>query len=351
MSPVVVAILYPSYWYGSPEDFAAEVATIEAIDPQIEVLVREYDEGQASRTLRGAPPYDEARSALAPLTPEQLEVFGRMEIALGIDLPFDVAAAAPNLRWVQGVGAGSAQLQSAGLGPAGIRLTNASGANAVGIAEFAVGRMISEWKHFRDIDHRQQAHKWDPVYGSELAGSTLGLLGMGAIASAVASRARAFDMEILATRRNWQPGATAPNVAELFPADRLHEMLSHCDAVIAAVPETPETIGLIDAAAFEAMRPGAWFCNVGRGTLVDEPALIAALESGHLRGAALDVASREPLPADDPLWDAPNLQLSFHCSAAPGKLFTNLHQIFAENLRRYLAGEALMNEVEMLSES
>jgi phosphoglycerate dehydrogenase-like enzyme len=347
MNEVVVGLLYPQWWYGDPEAFAAEVAAIAAVDPRVRVVVDEYEEGQHLRTLRGTPPYDEARAEAPQLTAAQTATFADMEVAVAIDLPFNVARVAPNLKWVQGVGAGSAQLQSAGLAADGIRLTNAAGANATGIAEFAMGRLIAEWKHFRELQTRQDDHNWDPVFGSELAGCTLGLIGLGAIASNVARRAKAFDLEVLATRRSWTPGATAENVDELFSSEQLHEMLGRCDAVISAVPETPETIGLMSETAFGAMKPGAWFCNVGRGTLVDEPALIAALESGHLRGAALDVASREPLPPDDPLWDAPNLYMSFHCSTAPGRLFTNLHALFLENLRSYLAGEPLSNEVDL----
>ena len=95
------------------------------------------------------------------------------------------------------------------------------------------------------------------------------------------------------------------------------------------------------------MKPGAFFCNVGRGTLLDEAALIDALQSGHLRGAALDVASLEPLPADHPLWDAPNLYLSYHCSSSPAALFVNLHRLWRDNLTRWLAGEPLRNEVDL----
>ena len=198
MTETVVAILYPSWWYGDADDFAAEVRSLEELDPRIRVVVEEYEEGQALRTLRGSPPYDEARAEAPPLTDDQAAVFAKMEVALALDLPFDVGEVAPGLRWVQGVGAGSAQLQSAGLAEAGIRLTNASGANSIGIAEFALGRLIAEWKHFRELDTRQQGHNWDPIFGSELVGLTLGLLGFGAINSAVASRAKAFDMEILA---------------------------------------------------------------------------------------------------------------------------------------------------------
>jgi phosphoglycerate dehydrogenase-like enzyme len=136
-------------------------------------------------------------------------------------------------------------------------------------------------------------------------------------------------------------------VAELFATDRLHEMLGKCDVVVSAVPETPETIGLMDRDAIAAMKPGSLFCNVGRGTLLDEDALIDALKSGHLRAAALDVASQEPLPADHPLWDAPNLYLSYHCSSSPAALFVNLHRLWRENIVRWLAGEPLRNEVDL----
>ena len=184
-------------------------------------------------------------------------------------------------------------------------------------------------------------------FGSLLAGATIGLVGLGAINAAVAARLAPFGVTVLASRRSAKPGDTAPNIHELYPSARLHEMFAHCDTVISAVPETPETVGLIDAAAIAAMRPGAFFVNVGRGTLLDETALIDALRSEHLRGAALDVTSEEPLPANNPLWDAPNLYLSYHCSSSPAALFVNLHRLWRDNITRWLGGEALRNEVDL----
>jgi phosphoglycerate dehydrogenase-like enzyme len=193
----------------------------------------------------------------------------------------------------------------------------------------------------------QKKHHWEALYGAELAGSTVGLIGFGAINAGVAARLAPFGVTVLASRRSAKPGDTAPGVAELFPTDQLHDMLGRCDIVVAAVPETPETIGLMDRAAIAAMKPGSFFCNVGRGTLLDEDALIDALQSGHLRAAALDVASQEPLPSDHPLWDAPNLYLSYHCSSSPAALFVNLHRLWRENIVRWLAGETLRNEVDL----
>jgi phosphoglycerate dehydrogenase-like enzyme len=344
---VVVGIFYPTDWYGDPEGFKAEVAALEALDPAIRVVVEGYDEPHALRSARGKP-HDESLRAEAPsLTDAQRAAFGRVEVAIAIDLPFAVDTVAPNLRWVQAVGAGTGQLQSAGLAAAGIRLTTSAGSNAVAIAEFALGRLIQDAKRFREIEALQVEHRWDPLYGTQLAGSTLGLIGLGAINSAVARRAAAMDLRVLATRRSATPGSTAPDVDQLYPTSDLHSMLAECDAVIAAVPETPETVGLVDRAAIAAMKPGAFFCNVGRGSLVDEAALVDALVAGTLRAAALDVASEEPLPADNPLWDAPNLLLSYHCASSPGALFANLHGLVRDNLRRYLDGEPLRNEVDL----
>ena len=286
--PIVLGILYPIMWFGDDAALAAELEAIRVLDPRIEVLVEVYDEPHDLRTLRGRAGGAEVPRDLAPpLTDAQRAMFDKVHGVVTLDLPFDVGRVAPNLAWVQGVGAGSAQLQSAGLADAGICLSTSAGSNAVAIAEFVVGRVLQERKRFREIDEHQRRHHWADLYGSELAGATIGLIGLGAINAAVAARLTAFDVTVLASRRSAKPGDTAPDVAELYPTDRLYEMFARCDTVISAVPETPETIGLIGAAAFAAMRPGTFFVNVGRGTLVDEPALIEALERSHLRGAAL----------------------------------------------------------------
>lgn len=344
--PVVLAMCYPPAWFGGEAAIAEVARTVEALDPRIEVLTVVYEEGQHLRTLRGSPEgAGRARAEAPALTDDQRAMFARVHGVIAIDLPFDVATVAPHLAWVQGVGAGTAQLQTAGLADAGILLTSGAGTNAVGIAEFVVGRLVEEAKRFPQLRESQARHAWEPQFGLELAGSTVGLIGLGAINAAVARRLQAFDMEVLACRRSARPGDTAPDVDELYPAAALHEMLGRCDTVVAAVPESPETIGLMDGSAFAAMAPGSFFVNVGRGTLVEEPALIAALESGHLRGAAIDVASLEPLPPEHPLWDAPNITISFHCSASPSAMAGNLHRLWTENVRRWLAGEELANIV------
>lgn len=341
---VMVGILFPD---PRPRHLVeADLDRLRAVDPRIRVLEVAYEESHALRTARGQAPGDDLRSEAPELTPEQRAMFAEVDVVLALDLPFDVATAAPGLRLVHGVGAGVGQLVSAGLAGSDIRLANAVGVSAVSIAEFAVGRLLEAWKRLPAMAERQARHEWEPLYGRELAGRTAAVLGLGAIGSNIARRLRAFDMTVLGVRRSWAPGATHPDVDEVHPTEALHEVLGRADAVLAAVPETPETIGMMDAAAFAAMRPGAFFANVGRGSLVDEPALVEALRSGQVGWAALDVFAVEPLPADSPLWDLPNVRVSAHASASVERYFDNLHALFRDNVGRFLAGEALRTEVD-----
>ena len=338
---LVVGVLYPSEFN---DNFDQHTADLAAVDPRIEIVIEPYLEPSELRSGRGVPPYDAVRDLAPPLTPGQRAAFARIECCVTLDLPFDVAAVAPRLRWVQALGTGVAHLASAGLREAGIQLTNASGANAISIAEFAFARILGEFKQVRRLDATQQRKQWLPVYGEEIARKTVGLIGFGPINQAVARRARAFDLEVIVLRRS---AARTELADEVVGPDGLHDMLGRCDIVVAAVPESPETHELFDSAAFAAMRDGSMFVNVGRGTLVHEPALSDALHSGKLRAAAIDVTAVEPLPEDSPLWDAPNIYISAHCSTDPSGLFESVHQVFADNVARYLAGEPLINEIRL----
>ncbi|MCF2526927.1 D-2-hydroxyacid dehydrogenase [Yinghuangia soli] len=351
MNPLVVGIMYPPRWdIRPPERYAADIAALQALDPRIEILECRYVEEDPLRTERGRPgsASDAALRARAPeLTAEQRAGLSRIEVALVADLPFDVADLAPELRWVQSVAAGNGQLVSAGLPTERITATTAAGVNGVPIAEFAFSRLLAHFKGHRELDERQREHRWKAVFGALVSGRTLGLVGVGGIGGEIAKRAQAFGMTVYATRR--RTDRPAPNVDRLFHPDDLHSMLAQCDAVVSAAPETPDTVDTMDAAAFAAMRPGAFYCNVGRGSFVVEKDLIEALESGHLGAAALDVARTEPLPAEDPLWDAPNLYLSAHCSSDARDHFTGVFGLFRENLARYLAGDPLRNVVDPAS--
>jgi phosphoglycerate dehydrogenase-like enzyme len=272
-------------------------------------------------------------------------VWARAEATLALDVPEPLGEFAPNLRWVQAIGAGIDHLEEAGLSDH-VTITNAAGVAAAPIAEFAIARLLQVWKRLPEIDAQQQQHDWAPKFGRTVEGLTLGVIGLGAIGTAVAVRARAFDMTVIGTRRSYKEGQQHDAVDELRGVDDLHDVLGRCDAVVVSAPGTADTENMFDAAAFAAMKPGALFCNVGRGSLVDEPALIKALESGQVGAALLDVTREEPLPADDPLWSAPNVYLSPHCSAAQERYTDKLLELFADNLDRYTRGESLRNVVD-----
>lgn len=343
-NPLVVAICYPAEWWREPGAFGAAVSELEAVGA-VEVVTIPYEEEHERRSARGADPTKDWVADQPEIDPATAAAFREVHVALVLDAPANICDLAPDLRWLQAFGAGSDHLASCNLAANGVGLTNSAGSNAIGIAEFALGRVIEQAKRFPLIRDRQAAKDWQPTYGRELAGTTVGLIGFGNICSAIAGRARAFGMRVEACRSSAKPGDTHELLDTVWPADQLHEMLGKCDTVIAAVPHSPATEHLMNADAFAAMKPGSFFVNVGRGSLVDEDALVAALESGHLVGAALDVASSEPLADDSPMWTAPNLALSFHNAAVPAAMFGNLHQIFADNVGRYLGGEPLRNVV------
>lgn len=345
---VTIGVTYPEAWENRTRDqLEVDLERLRAIDPRIEVTDIRYEDPPDLRVARSSATDEDLRSQAPALTDAQRDMLARVDVVIAQDLPFDIATVAPRLKMVQGMGAGVGQLVSSGLQEADVRLATAAGVSAVSIAEFAIGRLLAAWKLFPEMAQLQRDHDWSPVYGREVAGSTVAVLGLGAIGSEVARRLQAFDVEVLATRRSHRPGMTAPDVDQLFGPDDLHTVLGRADAVIAAVPETPESVGTMDEAAFAAMKPGSFFCNVGRGSFVDEPALVAALGSGHLGSAALDVVSTEPLSPESPLWDTPNLAISPHSAASADRYFANLHRLFRQNVERFLAGEPLTNEVDL----
>jgi phosphoglycerate dehydrogenase-like enzyme len=342
--PIEVLVAYPMGWETRPAvEVERDVALLRAMDPRIQVTIEEYVETGALRIMRGQPPLNEARRQAPAVSRQQAEALAKAEVMLTLDIPFDTDQWAPHLKWVQAVGAGVGQLQSGGLDKIGAVLTTSAGVASAPIAEFVLARLLAEWKLFPALERLQKAQDWTPTYGRNLAGSTIGIVGFGAIGAAVATRAKALGMRVLANRRT--SGASHPAVEKFYSADDLPGLLGECDAVVLCAPETPETRGMFDSTVFAAMKRGAYFCNVARGSLVDEPALIAALTSGQLCAASIDVATVEPLPPGDPLWTAPNLAISPHSAASVEKYFQNVWQLFRENMQRYLAGEELVNRI------
>jgi phosphoglycerate dehydrogenase-like enzyme len=341
-APLVVYVPFPML-HG-----VLDVARLASIHPRIELLTTPFEVEHDVRTAREQDPFsEELRTKAPPLSDEQREALGRAEIVFTLDVPMDLPPLAPRLRWVQCIGSGVGQYVAARLPEGGIVLTNGAGIAAAPIAEWVVARALQIVKRLPEHDRSAAAHEWTMAPGGNLAGRTVAVVGLGAIGREAARRFRAFGVRLIGIRRSWTPGATDPDVDELFGPGALLDVLAQADIVVLAAPGSDDNENLFDAAAFAAMPPGGIFINVARGTLVDESALIAALESGHLSGAAIDVARIEPLPPDDPLWSAPNLLVSPHSSASAERYAERAFDLFCENLERYVTGAPLRNVVDL----
>lgn len=224
-----------------------------------------------------------------------------------------------------------------------VTLTNGSGAHAPALAEFVLAALLALAKRLPELGRAQAESRWTSVPGvRELRGQTVGIVGLGDIGRATARSLRALGVRVVGVRRNPVP---VPELDKLYPRERLDDFLAGLDALVLAAPLTRETELMIGARELARLPRGACVVNVARGALIDEPALIDALRSGHLGGAALDVFTEEPLPADSPLWRLPNTIISPHCTdRTPGTLDRAL-DIFLDNLRRFRAAGELRNVV------
>jgi phosphoglycerate dehydrogenase-like enzyme len=251
---------------------------------------------------------------------------------------------AARLRWIQTASDGVDLLLFPGLSASDVTITNARGVFDDAIAEWAIGAMLAMTTGLDRSIVEQTRNRWDADRGTRrLAGQRLLVLGPGPIGRAMARRARDRGMSVTAVGRTPRPDDLFERVGG--PGD-LHAMLSDADMVFDALPLAPGTHHYVDAAAFAAMKPTARFLNVGRGSTVDEAALIEALRNGRLAGAALDVFEREPLPADSPLWSMPNVIVSPHiCGDFEGWERASV-EIFVDNLARFVRGEPLRNLVD-----
>lgn len=248
---------------------------------------------------------------------------------------------ARNVRWVQTTSTGVGQLVKLhGLQTADLIVTTARGVHAGPLAEFVMLGLLSHFRQLRHLEREQVAHRWARYCGEEVAGKRLVLIGAGDLARGAAVLARAFRMQVEAIARAPGKSREHPEVFDaIFPVARLHERLALADAVVVTVPHTPETDNLIDRTALDSMKPGGVFVNIARGQVVDEAALIDHLRSGHIGFAALDVAAREPLPDDSPLWDMQNVLISPHSASTVKAENARITEIFCHNLRLYLANK------------
>jgi phosphoglycerate dehydrogenase-like enzyme len=306
-----------------------------------------------------------------PLTPPQLQVYRTalpqiefvasntglpdgIERAQGVALhweapPIDqLLAAATDLQWLHLRGAGIDRIATPRLVGSGIVVTNGSGNHAPNIAEHVLALMLAFARQLPALIRSQSARVWHPPKASqvfELSGQTLLVVGWGAIGQAIGWRAAALGMKVIGVKRRIGEAPSA-GVDRIVGADQLDEVLPLAQHVALTVPLTAQTRGLISVARLQKMQPGSYLYNVGRGATVDQDALVAALASGHIAGAGLDVTDPEPLPADSPLWNAPGAVITAHSSGATPHSYARFEQLLLDNLRRFSAGEPLRNMVD-----
>jgi phosphoglycerate dehydrogenase-like enzyme len=285
---------------------------------------------------------------------EFLQRLREAEIVCSYWMPNNWRELAPHLRWLQCAGAGVDGLRPTGVldKDSGVIVTTATGIHATIISEYVFGSMLLFNRNWPEMVHLQDRHiwprsaNWYNLSGRELADQTLGIIGLGNIGRRIAQLGRAFGMRILATRRSVSEGGKDPDVDQIYPMGRLHDVLRESDYVVLSFPLTPETERLIGEAELRVMRPHAYLVNVARGRVIDEAALIHALQEKWIAGAGLDVTVEEPLPADSPLFAMSNVILTPHISGVSVHYDKRLTRLFADNLQLYRAGQPLRNQYE-----
>jgi phosphoglycerate dehydrogenase-like enzyme len=269
------------------------------------------------------------------------------EIIFTISLRPEQFAATKKLRWIHAPSAAVHQLLFAELVKSDVVVTNSREVHGPVVAEHVMALILALAKKIPQAALMQQKHIWgqeamwnDGAHPREITGATLGLIGVGSIGRRVAQMASAFGMRVIAVREHVEKGKPE-GVETVFPPSALDELLNQSDYVVLAAPLIAATQGLINADRLAIMKTDACLINVGRGAQVDEAALAEALRSRRIAGAALDVFDREPLPADSPLWELDNLLITPHTAGLTEKLWHRHYELFADNLRRYLARQPL----------
>ncbi|GIW42623.1 MAG: 3-phosphoglycerate dehydrogenase [Candidatus Binatia bacterium] len=325
------------------EGFDSAFAPVRDLSDRVELVHAAYEtsweEVSARRSGRPSPRPEK-------LTPELLSALERAEVVFGFVLPRNLPQLAPRLRWVATPATGFDQLRGCGVLESGIPVTSVGGLFAPDIAEHVFASVLFLAKRLRTFEDQRRRREWRMRRVEFLHGKTLGLVGVGNIGKAVAARAKAFGMRVVGVGRSSSEGRTVPGVDRLLERRELPMLLREADVVVVAVADTPETRGMIGEREIGEMKPTAYLVNVSRGTVLDEPALVHALESGRLRGAALDVFETEPLPPESPLWELENVLVTPHVAANAEDYMPRAIAQFAENLRRYLEGKPLENRYD-----
>ena len=273
------------------------------------------------------------------------------DVAFAAFVDRDIVPSLTRLRWVQAPAAGVSHILSDELSASPVVLTSARGVRARAIAEHVMTVTLALARQLPLVLRRQASHEWslDEIEASgairTLKNRRMGIVGLGAIGLEVAQAAAGFGMRISGIRRRAEL-PVPPFVDQVMTPDQLHGLLSYSDVIVLSAPLIAGTRHLIGEDALAHVKRGAFLVNVGRGKLIDDDALLAALSDGRVGGAALDVFVREPLPPDSPYWDLPNVIITPHSSGTMEDYWTPLVELFAENLRRFERGEPLMNVVD-----
>ncbi len=256
----------------------------------------------------------------------------------------NLAARAPHLKWIQLTGAGVEHLMPLDWLPPGAVLTNCSGVHGPKVAESAMLALLCLHANIPGMMSDQRANRWGQRHSSLIDGKTVVVVGTGGLGSAAIQSARRLGLKVIAVNRSGEPHKLAERTVKI---GKLKSVLPKADFLFLTPPVTAATRGMIGKAEFAAMKKGGAIANFGRGALVHEPALIDALKSGHLSGAFLDVFAQEPLPANSPIWDVPNLFVSPHVLADDGENYMpRNYDLFLRNAKRFLAGKPLMNRID-----
>jgi phosphoglycerate dehydrogenase-like enzyme len=332
MKPLNVLVATPSFDKGIPHADDDVMKAIRAVGKDIKVT-----DGSAllGAEMRGDNGHRAEIDALLANT----------DVLFGFIPPQDILKRAPNLKWFQVTSAGVDRHIGTEIWKSKVIITGVSGIHATPIGEFVMALMLMFAKNTPLGFKMMYAHHWDRYSSSTLRGKTVGIVGLGHIGAEVARLAKAFHMNVIATRRSTKTSSKAKNVDLLLPTARMKEMLAKSDFVAVCCPLTPETRHIVGEAELKAMKPTARIINIGRGPLIDPEALIKALKNKTIAGAGLDVTEPEPLPPDSPLWGMDNVILSPHVSGGMEDYMLRAAELFADNLRRYLAGKKLVNLV------
>ena len=257
-----------------------------------------------------------------------------------------ILAGAPKLEWIHGRYAGLDAILCPELIESSVPLTNGRGSFSQSLGEFVMCGALYFAKDLPRMLRSKAARHWDTFDVLELSQQTMGIVGHGDIGRAIARRAKAFGMKVLAVRRDVSPRAGDEDVDQIFANADLHKMLPLCDYVVAAAPLTPQTRHMLSTAEFAAMKASAIVMNVGRGPVIDEAAIIKALEEKQIRGAALDVFEVEPLPKESPRWGMDNVLISYHTADHTKDWLDDAVSLFLEQFKRWRNGQPLKNVVD-----